>query len=134
MTKPESLLPMPVLVVEDEPLIQARLRRILYSLGYQEDAIVVVGTLREARDHVCEHPVSMALVDLGLPDGSGIDLITELRNADASVSILVISAWRTEDIILAALQAGATGYVLKEREDLEISFSIRSVLRGGAPI
>ena len=48
--------------------------------------------------------------------------------------ILVISAWSTEDAILNALSAGATGYVLKERDDLEVSLSIKSVLRGGAPI
>ena len=48
--------------------------------------------------------------------------------------ILVISAWSTEDAILAALRAGATGYVLKERDDMEVALSIRSVLRGGAPI
>ena len=50
------------------------------------------------------------------------------------MGILVISAWSTEDAIMAALRAGATGYVLKERDDLEVSLSIRSVLRGGAPI
>ena len=47
---------------------------------------------------------------------------------------MVISAWSTEDAILNALSAGATGYVLKERDDLEVSLSIKSVLRGGAPI
>ena len=57
-----------------------------------------------------------------------------MRSADPAVGILVISAWSTEDAILAALRAGATGYVLKERDDLEVSLSIRSVLRGGAPI
>ena len=78
--------------------------------------------------------MALALVDLDLPDGSGIDLIAEWRAADPALPILVISAWSTEDAILAALRAGATGYVLKERDDLEVSISIRSVLRGGAPI
>ncbi len=74
------------------------------------------------------------LVDLGLPDGNGTELIAEMHAEDPSLAILVISAWSTEDAILAALRAGATGYVLKERDDLEVSLSIRSVLRGGAPI
>ena len=60
----------------------------------------------------------MALVDLGLPDGSGIELISQLRAADPGMGILVISAWSTEDAILSALRAGANGYVLKERDDL----------------
>ena len=48
--------------------------------------------------------------------------------------VLVISAWSTEEMILGALRAGASGYVLKERDDAEIAMSLSSVLRGGAPI
>ncbi|CAM4363894.1 response regulator transcription factor [Comamonas aquatilis] len=130
----ESILPSPMMVVEDEPLIRKRLETVLYSLGYTEDALVFVASLAQARASLKEHPVAMALVDLGLPDGSGIDLIAELRASDPGMGILVISAWSTEDVILASLRAGANGYVLKERDDLEVTLSIRSVLRGGAPI
>ena len=130
----ETTLPAPVLVVEDEPLIRQRLRDVLLGLGYAPDALNFAASLADARAFMAAEPVALALVDLGLPDGSGIDLIAEWRCADAALPILVISAWSTEDAILAALRAGATGYVLKERDDLEVSLSIRSVLRGGAPI
>lgn len=126
-------LPAPVLVVEDEPLIRQRLQSVLCQLGYTPDALLFASSLAHARACLAES-VALALVDLGLPDGSGIDLIAEIRNADPAVGILVISAWSTEGAILSALRAGATGYVLKERDDLEVSLSIRSVLRGGAPI
>lgn len=129
-----GLLPVPVLMVEDELLMQQRLLKVLQEVGYDSDAIDIKSSLADARQHMQESPAAMALVDIGLPDGSGIDLIRELRADDPALSILVISAWSTEDIIIAALRAGATGYVLKERDDLEISLSIRSVLRGGAPI
>lgn len=131
---PEPILPAPVLLVEDEPLICRRLEGLLLQLGYTSDALVIVGSLAEARARLADQPIALALVDLGLPDGSGIDLITEMHAADPGLAILVISAWCTEDAILAALRAGATGYVLKERDDLEVLLSIRSVLRGGAPI
>lgn len=130
----ESILPSPLLVVEDEPLIRTRLTTVLHSLGYADDALIFAGTLAEARACLQDQPVAMALVDLGLPDGNGIELISELRHSDPSMGILVISAWSTEDAILSALRAGANGYVLKERDDLEVTLSIRSVLRGGAPI
>ena len=130
----ESILPSPLLVVEDEPLIRKRIEGILRSLGYTDDALIFTASISETRTRLQEHPVAMALVDLGLPDGNGIDLIAELRQADPGMGILVISAWSTEDAILAALRAGANGYVLKERDDLEVTLSIRSVLRGGAPI
>jgi DNA-binding NarL/FixJ family response regulator len=130
----ESTLPAPVLLVEDEPLISRRLQGLLQQLGYAPDALVIATSLAEARACLLVQPVALALVDLGLPDGSGIDLIAEMHAADPGLAILVISAWCTEDAILAALRAGATGYVLKERDDLEVLLSIRSVLRGGAPI
>ena len=126
---PALALPAPVLVVEDEPLVRARLERLLHQLGYPADALLFAGSLAEARGRLADAPVALALVDLGLPDGNGIELIAELRAADPALGILVISAWSTEDAILAALRAGATGYLLKERDDLEVLISLRSVLR-----
>lgn len=134
MLASESTLPAPVLLVEDEPLICRRLEGLLLQLGYAQEALVFAATLAQAREQLASQPFALALVDLGLPDGNGIDLIAEMHAEDSSLAILVISAWSTEDAILAALRAGATGYVLKERDDLEVSLSIRSVLRGGAPI
>ena len=130
----ELPLPTPVLVVEDEPLIQQRLARILAQLGYQPDMLCFASTLAAARQLAAQRHYALALVDLGLPDGNGTVLIAALRAQDATMGILVISAWSTEEAILQALRAGATGYLLKERDDLEVMLSIRSVLRGGAPI
>lgn len=130
----ELPLPTPVLVVEDEPLIQQRLARILAQLGYQPDMLCFASTLAAARQLAAQRHYALALVDLGLPDGNGTALIAALRAQNATMGILVISAWSTEEAILQALRAGATGYLLKERDDLEVMLSIRSVLRGGAPI
>jgi len=130
----QSALPVPVLVVEDEPLLQRRLALVLQQLGYAESDLVIVGSLAEARSFLAQQPVALALVDLELPDGNGRSLIVELRADDPGLGILVVSAWSSEEAILGALRAGATGYVLKERDDLEVTLSIRSVLRGGAPI
>lgn len=131
---PEPTLPAPVLVVEDEPLLQQRLRGVLQTLGYTPDALVFATTLAEARACLAEQPMALALVDLQLPDGDGRELIAQLRADDPGLGILVVSAWSSEEAILGALRAGATGYVLKERDDVEVMLSIRSVLRGGAPI
>ena len=131
---PSTLLPTPVLVVEDDALIQQRLLQILTSLGYQASMLHFASALAPARQLTTQQKFALALVDLGLPDGNGTELIAELRTLDACMGILVISAWSTKEAILNALRAGATGYVLKERDDLEVTLSIRSVLRGGAPI
>ncbi|CAJ49559.1 LuxR C-terminal-related transcriptional regulator [Bordetella avium] len=130
----DSLLRAPVLLIEDEPLLCKRLEQVLLRLGYAPSALRFAGSLAQARTELARQTVALALVDLGLPDGSGVDLIAEMRAADSEMAILVISGWTSEEAILAALRAGACGYVLKERDDLEVSIAIRSVLSGGAPI
>ena len=130
----DPILPAPVLVVEDEPLLQQRLSGVLSALGYPPDALLFAATLAEARSCLAQQPMALVLVDLHLPDGDGRELIVQLRADDPGVGILVVSAWSSEEAILGALRAGATGYVLKERDDMEVMLSIRSVLRGGAPI
>lgn len=133
--EPESvLLPAPLLLVEDEPMMHVRLRSILGGLGYGDDALSFAANIAEAKRLLDEQAFAMAFIDVGLPDGNGIDLIRDLHKRDRALPILVISAWSEEQIIVNALQAGATGYLLKERDDIEITLSIRSILRGGAPI
>jgi len=130
----ETILPVPVLIVEDEDLIQERLKNILTELGYRKDMLIFAKNLQQAFVEIEQQPVSLALVDLGLPDGNGIELIERLRTLDSNAMILVISAWSTQESLFSAIKAGATGYVLKERDDAEVLLSIRSILRGGAPI
>jgi len=134
MTAPEAVLPVPVLIVEDEYVIQRRLKIILTNLGYNEDVLLFANTVKEAYFILQQQPIALALVDLGLPDGSGISIIEKIREQDAQALILVVSAWSTQDSLFRAIQAGATGYVLKERDDVEVALAIRSILRGGAPI
>ena len=129
MLDPDLVLPVPVIVVEDEPLIQKRLKEILLGIGYLPENLIFAQTLAQANEQLKQHSA-----DLGLPDGNGIEFIKQLKIYDPTIAILVISAWSTEDAILNALMAGATGYVLKERDDIEVALSIRSILRGGAPI
>lgn len=132
--KMNQLLPAPVLIVEDDKMVLQRLKNILLDFGYDEESLVFCGSLARARHSFAQHPVALALVDLGLPDGNGIELITEMAQEDPGLPIVVISAWATPDMIFNSLRAGATGYLLKERDDIEITLALRSVLRGGAPI
>lgn len=123
-----------LLLVDDEPPLLARLARILHEHGHAPESLRTAGDIAQAKALCDGTAFALALVDLGLPDGNGIELIRWLRARDEALPILVISAWSTEEMILDALRAGATGYVLKERDDLEIAVSIKSALRGGAPI
>ncbi|WP_180117398.1 response regulator transcription factor [Acinetobacter sp. YH12096] len=134
MSPQEVILPVPVLVVEDEEIIQLRLRQILTELGYKREELIFTKNVKESIQAVETQPISLALVDLGLPDGSGIEIIEKIRSLESNTMILVVSAWSTQESLFVAIKAGATGYVLKERDDAEVLLSIRSILRGGAPI
>lgn len=124
----------PVLIVEDDSFMQQRLRLILLDIGYADKDLHFMGSIAEVERLVDYRQVALALIDLGLPDGNGIVLIEKISQIRAEIPVLVISAWSTENMIINALQAGATGYILKERDDIELKVSIRSVLKGGAPI
>jgi DNA-binding NarL/FixJ family response regulator len=124
----------PTLIVEDEPAMQERLRYVLSTLGCDENRISVTDSVTGARQLLDKQGYGVVLVDIGLPDGSGVELIGWLQAHHPGVPAVVISAWRTEEIIFAALRAGAIGYLLKERDDIELGIALRSIEQGGAPI
>jgi len=106
----------------------------LKDLGYSDEVLLFANNVREAEYLLQQEPFCLALIDLGLPDGNGISIIEKIHELGSQTLILVVSAWSTQDSLLKAIKAGATGYVLKERDDTEVSLAIRSILRGGAPI
>ncbi len=124
----------PALVVEDDPAMRERLGYVLSTLGCDEPQIAWADSVASAKELLDEQNFGVALVDIGLPDGSGVELIGWMQAHHRQVPAVVISAWRTEEIIFAALRAGAIGYLLKERDDLELSIALRSIEQGGAPI
>ena len=74
------------------------------------------------------------LVDLGLPDGSGIELIREARQVSPATQMLVITVFADEQHVMEAIEAGAHGYLLKDGSSDYIARSIAELLAGGAPI
>ncbi len=77
---------------------------------------------------------SLILVDMGLPDGNGTELIQWVHARLPETVMVVVSAWATQEIVLSALRAGAVGYLLKERDDHELIQALQTVAKGGAPI
>ena len=124
----ESIALTPALVVDDEPAVLRRLAGVLQGIDATADA-ACAGSLAEARALLAEREFALVLVDIGLPDGNGCELVDWLRANRPGTAVLVISAWGHEDTVLAALRAGAIGYLLKEREDVELAYSLRSVQR-----
>jgi DNA-binding NarL/FixJ family response regulator len=91
-----------------------------------------VATCLAAADAFFVNKPDLVLTDLGLPDGSGLDLIPRLKAA--GIYSLVITAFGDRETVLAALEAGADGYLLKDSSTEEVLNGIRVTLDGGAPI
>ncbi|WP_205756838.1 response regulator [Solilutibacter silvestris] len=123
-----------ILIVEDDPAMQARLRGLMHEVAGAEADIRIAADLASAEIRLREQRPTLALVDVRLPDGSGIDLIQRMQQDSPETQAVIVSAFAEEETILAALRAGAIGYLLKDREDIELVLSLRSLQRGGAPI
>lgn len=125
--------PCRVMVVEDDVVT----RRLLCTAIELEPSLVLVGacgTVSDARHHLERAHVDLLLTDLGLPDGSGLDVIRSCRRLAPDADIMVITLSSEEEQVLACIEAGASGYVLKESGHDRILQSIVEMRAGGSPI
>lgn len=123
----------PTLVVEDTPETRARFVDIVRRQADLE-LVGAVGTLGEARRAAAALKPRVILLDLGLPDGSGLDLIHELVARGDAAETLVVSVMGDEASVLDAIEAGAGGYLLKDAGEAEIVGAVHQLLDGGAPL
>jgi two-component system KDP operon response regulator KdpE len=114
-----------VLVVDDEPQIVRGLRVVLRNAGFEVDS---AGTKEEALDALSHRPPDAVLLDLVLPDGSGVDVCKQVREW-SHVPIVVVSAVGDEREKVRALDAGADDYITKPFGSQELAARLRAVLR-----
>lgn len=117
-----------VLLIEDDVPIRRFLRSTLDARGYR---VVEATTLRDARVMVTARPPDLLLLDLGLPDGDGLDLVREVREW-SQLPIVVLSARGQETIKVQALDAGADDYLTKPFGVPELLARLRAALRRGS--
>lgn len=121
-----------VLLIEDDAPTR---RRLADALGGKGDLTVVqAGTLRAARRALEGMTPDLIVSDIRLPDGLAIDLLATVREQFPRVEILVISVLGDEGTIVAAIAAGASGYLLKDALPEDIHATALEVLAGGSPI
>lgn len=135
MTQPDSLPDASpsarIVIIEDDPVVrQYFLRIIATEPGY--DIIGMAPDLAAGRALIRLKP-DLFLMDIGLPDGNGFDLVPEIKAA-CPAKALIISSFGDRDTVVRALSAGADGYLLKDSTPAQILDAIAITLDGGAPV
>lgn len=120
-----------ILVVEDDSRLCQALRLVIDGGRYRAE---VVSSAAAALAAVERREPSLVLVDLGLPDLDGIELIERLVSRRPSIVILVLTAVTAPARIVAAIRAGARGYLFKEDLGRRLVDAIDDALAGGAPL
>lgn len=122
-----------VLIVEDEPEFMLRFSNaVLADPGLNLVAAVSTGRAGQAMLDV-ERPDVM-LIDLGLPDINGVDVIRYAAARHPKCDVLVVTMFGDDQHVLASIEAGATGYLLKDAMAEHIAASIHELRAGGSPI
>lgn len=119
-----------ILLVDDHPVV---LDGIAAALAREPDLRVVARarTIEEARAALEATSPLVALVDIRLPDGSGLDLVAESVARGPRPAWVVLSSFETSQYVAAALEIGAVGYLLKSAATSEVVAAIRTAARGG---
>ena len=120
---------MRALVVEDEAGLRNQLAGRLRGAGYAVDA---AGTARDSQFFASEYLVDVAVVDLGLPDGSGLDLIRGWRRGDLRFPVLILTARGRWQDKVEGLEAGADDYLVKPFQMEELLARLAALLRRSA--
>lgn len=133
MAQPVADGPITVLVVEDDAVT----RRALCLGIAREPAFILLDALdcvKSAMDWLAHQSADVLLVDLGLPDGSGIDIIRFCAHRYPACNIMVITTSSDQDSVVDSIEAGAAGYVLKDVDNLDIAHALLQLHTGGSPI
>jgi DNA-binding NarL/FixJ family response regulator len=120
-----------VLVVDDHPVFRDGLAALVGSLG-DMTVSALAGDGRAAVEAVRRAPVDVVLMDLNLPVLSGVEATARITAQPDPPAVLVLTMVDDDDTVVAALRAGARGYVLKGATGEEIGAAIRTVASGGA--
>ena len=127
------LLKTTLLIVEDDPFWQDRIAHIIEKSDLTSQ-VFLAKNLGDALTIIRKHALDLMIVDLGLPDGSGLQAIRTARSLYPNCDIMVGTVFADEASVVAAICAGATGYVLKESDPPEWIAAINDLLAGHSPI
>jgi len=119
-----------ILIVDDDPEVRRLLAWRLEADGY---SVTDAADARSALAEFQRNPPDLAILDLSLPDGSGLDVLTAIR-AGGTMPVIILSARSHEEDRVRGLELGADDYVVKPFSPREVSLRARRLLQGATPV
>ncbi|MGH8656989.1 MAG: PAS domain S-box protein [Gammaproteobacteria bacterium] len=119
-----------ILIVDDHPIVRHGVKQILMQapLGATVDE---AGDAASMREHVLTKDCDLVLLDLSLPQKSGLECLSDLKRIRPKLPVLVLSMYSDIQFAVPALKAGASGYLTKERAPKELVNAVKKILAGG---
>ncbi len=117
---------MKLLLIEDDPLLRKTMQPYLEAEGY---TVTIAATVRQALTTAYDHEYDCVVVDISLPDGSGLDVVRQLKKEQSGAGIIIVSAKDSLPDKLTGLELGADDYLTKPFHLPELNARIKSVLR-----
>ncbi len=122
-----------ILLLEDLPEIRAWMKQLVLQV-FPQSLISEAARVHDARELITAIKFDLALIDLGLPDGSGVDVVAALREQQPEAQSVVVTIHDDDDHLFPALQAGAFGYLLKEQAREAIAEQLKRMSQGEPPL
>jgi DNA-binding NarL/FixJ family response regulator len=122
-----------ILLLEDLPEIRSWLKALVTQV-FPNAAIVECARVHDAQAQVSAQKFDLALIDLGLPDGSGVDVVSALRESQPEALSVIVTIHDDDEHLFPALQAGAYGYILKEQSRELITEQLQRISQGEPPL
>ena len=119
-----------ILIVEDDPALSQGIR---LALGQEGRQFVQAGTIGQAERELAERTFDLLILDLNLPDGNGLDLLSRLRDRSA-LPVLILTANDLEMDQVTGLELGADDYIMKPFDSKELVARVKAVLRRYQPV
>lgn len=116
-------------LLDDHEIVRRGVRELLESSG-EIEVVGEAGSAEQALDRIPLTQPDVAVLDVQLPDGSGVEVCRELVSADPELACLMLTSFTDDEALLDAVVAGARGYVLKDVRGTDIVESVRRVANG----
>ena len=122
--------PLRILLVDDHPMMRSGVRQLVLN-AFTTAVVGEAGSAREAMGAVLNERWDIVLLDLDLPDRSGLDLLKDLKLAAPRLPVLIVSGLAEQEIGVQVLRLGAAGFCSKTAAAEQLATAIRKVLAGG---